>query len=422
LNITNSHTNWEQYLNKLFQIQWVCAEKKKSPFTVIDESGEEKSVRFDDLTLRTKVEIVHSLCEYRLYKEDVSELINELNVDEFRVEPLGRDNKGYVYWYFYGTRLYRENPTVALNIETNYKKCEEANQRRAEEFKRKAELNRLKEEQEEKRKALIEAKKKKEEERKEKLLTKKTPKKALPPKVEGFRTGLRQRKLEIVPNGICVNKSVESSSVESSSVKSSSVKSSSVDSTKSQKKEIVETVVSAPIKQIFVSLKERNEAWTLICQSQQEWTDLAEKFKNSKIKCEIEFYKLLSESFVPKICEIFAKAEREKFKVERQKLFDLLPRRISSRIELKKVRKEKEQMEEEETKKRKVVEEDNTSIRQRSERVRQERELRVQKRLQLAQEREARLQRKVQRELNPLNEDSEQSDETSPQLQFISEE
>ncbi len=408
MNITNSHTNWEQYLNKLFQIQWVCAEKKKSPFIVIDESGEEKTVRFDDLPLRTKVEIVHSLCDYRLYKEDVSELISELNVDEYRVEPLGRDSKGYVYWYFYGTRLYRENPTVALNIETNYKKCEEANQRRAEEFKRTAELNRLKAEQEEKRKALIEAKKKKEEERKSLLLTKKTPKKALPPKVEGFRTGLRQRKLEIVPNGICVNESVESSSV---------------DSIKSQKKvEIVKSVVSAPIKQIFVSLKERNEAWTLICQSQQEWTDLAEKFKNSKHKCEIEFYKLLSESFVPKICEIFAKAEKEKFKAERQKLFDLLPRRISSRIELKKVRKEKEEMEEEESKKRKLVEEDSTSIRQRSERVRQERELRIQKRLQLAQEREARLQRKVQRELNPLNEDSEQSDETSPQLQFNSEE
>lgn len=64
---------------------------------------------FHSLSLRTKVLILNYLCDFRLDSADVELISNNFEPTSLRIEPLGYDALGSVYWYFYGTRLYRED-------------------------------------------------------------------------------------------------------------------------------------------------------------------------------------------------------------------------------------------------------------------------------------------------------------------------
>eukprot|EP00111_Clytia_hemisphaerica_P006367 TCONS_00018467-protein len=232
---------------------------------------------FKAITTREKVEVLYDMCNWRLEPEDVVELTKDLEAEEMRVMPVGFDEEGHQYWYFYGTRLYQE-------------KCLNDNI---------ADMSELSE-SEEKPKAQLKTKKKRG--KKRKFLRKTKSGRSVKPRMEFNRESSEEDE---------ENEEVEEKEHENESESE----------TQSANVNLDEKPVLQP--------QEDNE-WTLVCSTVQEWADIVEKFSNTKHKSEKVLLKGLRElnTVMP---DIFV----EKEKALQNKLLEMAPRRSSDRIHIK---------------------------------------------------------------------------------------
>ena len=93
------------------------------PANPFDDAAEEDVEELSELSLAGRVRVLRLLTDYRLEGEDIPERLKDMEAESLRVEPLGADSAGRVYWYFYGTRLYVE--VVKRRQKKKKKKIEE---------------------------------------------------------------------------------------------------------------------------------------------------------------------------------------------------------------------------------------------------------------------------------------------------------
>ena len=100
--------NYTLYLKQLIQSKQEEAEEEGFQFDFENPFETNDVEDFEDLTVAERVRLIHQLTELRLQCDDIYEKFKDLDPEGLRVDPLGVDSNNVTYWYFFGTRLYKE--------------------------------------------------------------------------------------------------------------------------------------------------------------------------------------------------------------------------------------------------------------------------------------------------------------------------
>ncbi|CDW58661.1 Bromodomain domain containing protein [Trichuris trichiura] len=106
-----SLNNYNRYFYRLMTNYWEALGFGPNPF-----GPDINKANYHRLPLYVRVKLMYALCELRLTRNDVEHSLREFSGDSMRVIRLGEDRNGVTYWYFYGTRLYAEDPEIKITI------------------------------------------------------------------------------------------------------------------------------------------------------------------------------------------------------------------------------------------------------------------------------------------------------------------
>lgn len=371
---TSSASNWENYLRRIVDSNWVELEHHPSPFRVpiISPEGIEltKNLTFNELPLSDKIDLFYALCDYRFWCEDASEAIKDYPIEELRLESIGKDSQGYEYWYFSGTRLFREDRELSQDIILRKKRIKELEYTlieleknrilREQEEKRKAELEKAKQLANEAKEARLAAKKRQQEQEATNNRKRRDNTPILPP-----RTGLRERRSSAASNSNDSQQAIapttrsklakqqatsEQRPSAQKATRSSLAKNSKQNELPDQKPKTPEPPKKSPLEEckeelerIAISSEDRSAAWCIQCESLEEWESFATKFEKTKSTNEKYLFAYLNEELLPKIRAIYAKRASEARRKEKELLLSLASRRVSTRIISKRAQEEEEE-------------------------------------------------------------------------------
>jgi len=117
--------NFSTYLMQLFQSKREEAEEDGYVLDFEDPFEKNEIQDFSELNVIEQIKVINQLTEFRLDCEDVSSKLKDLDPEGLRIDPLGIDSNNIIYWYFYGTRLYKEVKAKSKRPKKT-KKCEDA--------------------------------------------------------------------------------------------------------------------------------------------------------------------------------------------------------------------------------------------------------------------------------------------------------
>lgn len=392
--------NWENYLKRLVEANWVDLEHYPSPFRTpfVSSEGVEltKNLNFNDLPLSDKIDLFFALCDYRFWCDDASDATKDYLVEELRLESIGKDQHGFEYWYFSGTRLYREDKEMSQDLISRKKRIKELEYKlfelerdrihKEQEDKKRADLEKARKLAQEAREARLASKRQLEEESNNKKAddeeaesgSKKRKRNStliLPP-----RTGLRERRSSATSNN---NEASQQNSTPARTTRGSlarqcnsseqksqpqqsqrqSTQKPTRNSTRNSKKDGDEEPTSngkknntnqAPniyseedckkeLESLIIKPEDRRAAWSIVCESLEEWEVFVSQFEKTKSTNERYLYSYLSEHILPTIRAIYAKRAAEVKRKEKELLLSLATRRVSTRIISKKAQEEEEE-------------------------------------------------------------------------------